>query len=509
MTGAPKPPAAAEPTPLPGVAVGDELYFQHAGKPRAGRVVAHGKHGCTLEHEGAHHRIKWGHVLGHKKRAAQHYTVVDQGEDGMIVADAAGAHQFIAVPGDAKEDPMVMKSIVDGRDVVLFLKANGPVKNRPGLTQKKITDKTGREQTKWVRTNKDEGKGREPAAPKEPGSAPPAGARPNLKAGDAVSFEAGDFKGSGTVVGDPGNDGAHVKDASGRVHQVRWSEMTGHGDAGGQDAAPAGKDSAGKPGTDGALFSADEIAKLPEKVNQPVDSWEALVEKGTEGLGQFRDQLGKVAQVMGLQSGKKPEDITPEEWNNDSGFLFIAPLKGEKRAKEKVEADYGGDWSQLRDIVRATISVPTMGHVKQAIAHMRSAGIELAQKPKDRFAKPTAEGYRDLMTIVKLPNGMLAELQLHVKAMTLAKEEGHEHYNVSRTLQGKYGEAEPSEKWSDADHRAFYESIKAQKQIYSDAWSKASGGGESAGKDEGKGGQAAPLQKSLPCSKMIMLTRRG
>ncbi|ATI15652.1 hypothetical protein [Bordetella phage vB_BbrM_PHB04] len=484
-----------EPERVPGVEIGDHVYFQHGDGPRAGCVRAHGKHGCTVDCDGEDHRVPWGKVLGHKKRAAQRYTILDEGEDGMIVEDAAGQRRYLSIPPDADEDKLVTKSLgADGR-VLLFFKADNhdmPPANRAGLTRKQIVDRTGRKQTKWVRTDKGQPAQRKPAAHEDPAAA----GAPRAKPGDKVRFKAGDFEGEGEIVGEPGADGAHVKDASGRVHQVRWSEIADQG-----AAAPA-------PANDsGALFTADELAKLPAKVNQPVKSWEELVEKGTEGLGQFREQLGKVAQVMGLQSGKKPDDITPEEWESDTGFLFIAPLKGEKRAKEKVEADYDGDWSQLRDIVRATISVPSMGSVKQALGHLRDAGIELAQKPKDRFAKPTDEGYRDLMTIVKLPNGMLAELQIHVKAMTLAKEEGHEHYNVSRSLQAKYGEAEPGDKWSDEDHRKFYEALKAQKEIYDTAWSKASGAGQS-GVDGKQQQDHVPLQKAAPFSKMIMLIRR-
>jgi predicted ABC-type ATPase len=50
-----------------------------------------------------------------------------------------------------------------------------------------------------------------------------------------VQFKAGNFAGSGEIVGEPGADGAHVKDASGRTHPVRWSEITGHDDKGGAE----------------------------------------------------------------------------------------------------------------------------------------------------------------------------------------------------------------------------------------------------------------------------------
>lgn len=495
-----------EPIRKPGIEIGDEIYFECSKTgPRAGRVRARGKHGCTIDCDGEQHKVRWEKVLGHKKRARKRYTILDEGEDGVIVQDAAGQRRYLSVPPNSGEDPLITKSFnIEGR-LVMFTKADSgaPFAGRPGLTKKQIVDRTGRQQTKWVRTDKDQPEGRRRAAPDEQKRSDQEhqdpGKKPSVSAGDTVRFRAGDFEGEGQIVGTPGADGAHVKDSSGRIHQVRYDELEQSG-AGTEDVPGNNQDS-------GALFSEADLAKLPAKVNQPVNTWEELVEKGTEGLAQFKEQLGKVAQVMGLRSDKRPDDITPEEWANDTGFLFIAPLKGEKRAREKVEADYDGDWSQLRDIVRATISVPTMANVKQALGHLKEAGVELAQKPKDRFAKPTAEGYRDLMMIVKLPNGMVAELQVHVKAMTLAKEEGHEHYNVSRSLQAKYGEDEPTDRWSDEDHESFYDALKAQKDIYGAAWQKASAAGSAATNQQQESSEKL-LRKSLTYSKMIMLIRR-
>lgn len=474
-----------EPEPRGDVEPGDHLYVHHAGQPCTGIVRAHGRHGVTVEVDGQHAKVPWDRVLGHKKRAAQRYTVIDQGEDGMLVADAQGRRRFVGLPNEAKEDPMVAKSFQAAKRPVLFLKAGMPP--GPGLQKKQITDKNGVQTTKWVSTDR---------------GGPPA------QKGQHVGFANGEHRGHGQVTA-VGQHGVTVRDQAGGEHRVHHEKITHQwqGD-GAPDHSPH---EAQQPAQSGALpapaklFTDEDLAKLPDKVNQPAKSWEELVQKGTEGLAQFREQLGKVAQVMGLDSGKKPEDITPEEWENDKGFLFLAPLKGEKRAKEKVESDYGGDWSQLRDIVRATISVPQMANVTEALSHLKSVGIELAQKPKDRFSKPTDEGYRDLMTIVKLPNGMLAELQIHVKAMTLAKEKGHKDYEVTRSLVAKYGEP-PSDKWSDADKAKFETAVQAQRDLYDTVWTKATGGG--GGATQAATGGEKPMQKAMTSSKMIMLIRR-
>jgi hypothetical protein len=64
-------------------------------------------------------------------------------------------------------------------------------------------------------------------------------------------------------------------------------------------------------------------------------------------------------------------------------------------------------------MVRATIAVPSVTQIPKVLAEMKKAGIELAQQPKNNLLGEGlgGSGYRDLNMIVKLPNGMLAELQ--------------------------------------------------------------------------------------------------
>lgn len=221
----PKPQAAPE--PRADVEVGDHLYVHHLGQPCTGKVMAHGKHGVTVDVGGQHHKVKWDKVLGHKQRIGQAYSIVDQGEDGMLVEEPGGRRRFIATPNESKEDPMVAKSM-GSRPVTLFMKAITPYAGAPGLAKKQITDKRGVQTTKWVKTDQGAPADKKSGADKGYGTH-------NLNAGDTVQFKAGDFAGGGEIVGTPGADGAHVKDATGRVHQVHWSEVTGHDDKGGAD----------------------------------------------------------------------------------------------------------------------------------------------------------------------------------------------------------------------------------------------------------------------------------
>ncbi len=151
-----------DPEPKPGVIVGDEVFVRHPRGDCSARVVATGKHGITATIGGKPHRVKWENVLGHKARTALHYNIVERGEDGHLVEDAGGARRFINIPNEAKADPLIVKAL-----------------------------------------------------PKDRG----------LKAGKSVSFRLGEKDGEGTIIGRPGAHGAHVRDASGAVHLIRWHEM--------------------------------------------------------------------------------------------------------------------------------------------------------------------------------------------------------------------------------------------------------------------------------------------
>lgn len=468
-----KPAAKKAPEKKPGVAVGDQIYFQHDDGPCHGAVLSCGAHGITVDHDGAHRQVRWEHILGHRKRAQKNYRILDKGEDGSIAVDDDGNRVFLA--GEIPEDDD-METLEKS---VSMLKA---LKNAPGLSLQETTDRRGHVVKRWKRTGPEEKKGRD-----RKGGEQGYGAH-NVASGDKVTFHHKDKSHNGHVVA-TGKDGATVKHAeTGEHHRVMWHEISASHKS--EERQP----SSGEPQK---LFDDKDIAGVGLTASQPVgpDGKEELFGMAAESLSQMKDWLGGVANNLGLETMKgSPDDV--KDWGKKGGMLFIAPIKSEKRSAEKVGADYGGDWSKLLDVVRATIAVDTMSELKDVVSHLKSNGLKLARLPKDRFIKPTGEGYRDLLLNIELPNGMIGELQVHVKPMLDAKSEGHAHYEVTRTLQGKYGEDEPTDKWDEADHTAFYDAKKAQQKIYSKAWEKASG----AHKNEEQ-----TLSKSLPCSNMIML----
>lgn len=114
-----------------------------------------------------------------------------------------------------------------------------------------------------------------------------------------------------------------------------------------------------------------------------------------------------------------------------------AGVKGVKRAAEKMfqeEVDTGKafDETWLKDLVRGSIVVETEAEVPGAIEAIRESFDVV--RVKDRFANPLSTGYRDVLINVRLPDGMWAELQVHIPEMLAAKELGHLLYEVERAL---------------------------------------------------------------------------
>jgi hypothetical protein len=89
---------------------GDEVFFHHKGKPKCGKVLSTGKHGCTVEHEGEKHNLKWAHIAGHASRAKQDYKVLKHGDDGMIVENQDGHQRFIAIPPEARDEQLKLNA---------------------------------------------------------------------------------------------------------------------------------------------------------------------------------------------------------------------------------------------------------------------------------------------------------------------------------------------------------------------------------------------------------------
>jgi predicted kinase len=335
MTAAPRASAQQQPVPNPDVCCGDHVYFRHLKGPHAGEVLATGRHGITVRHEGKPHRVKWEHVLGHKSRKAQKYDVLDEGEDGLIVQDEGGQRRYINVPPEARGEKMVLGKAfgAGGGRLIVFAKA-GPIANRPGLSLKDVTDKTGKRTKHWVRTAKD-------MPSSDEGGAPEAGAKNgygthNLQPGDTVSFKNGEHEGEGKIH-TIGEHGAVVHDGAGGEHRVLHHQITGHKPGEGT-AKPAVKNAVlGKQEPIPAdQFTAADYAKSHDDQSvTPESILSGFPPDTSEKIADVQKRLASIEQTIDLHK----KDGKYSEERDKLHFKIISSILSPERIKAATPAE--------------------------------------------------------------------------------------------------------------------------------------------------------------------------
>jgi len=147
-------------------------------------------------------------------------------------------------------------------------------------------------------------------------------------------------------------------------------------------------------------------------------------------------------------------------------------LKGRERATEKTMADYKGDASKLVDLVRASIVYKSFPELMGGL-DICNRNLTLVRE-KNRFAQPTPAGYRDILLNVKLSNGHIAELQLHLTQILAVKSgAGHKIYEEVRKIEAI---AQTADRALTGEERAKIEQLNAEaKALYDQALASAGG----------------------------------
>ena len=438
------------------VSAGDTVDFSHAGKKISGQVVSSGRDGAAVRdaNTGETHRVFWHEIGGHKAKPKP------------------PAKPDYASRSEDETDKQYAKRVVDQTDSPESLpEEHERYFNTKGSTHVPI------QKLHSTKTDKENEQG---------GSTGP---KRMLAAYHGVLGKRDPI----TVMPHASKEGHYeVVDGNGTYTSAKklgWKGLPTKVVSRDEGLALKAKDVASE------LFSSDEIASLNRDARQPVGSndKEKLYAMSQESHKEMTSKMDGLAKDLGFEKADGPLSSV-KDWNKPGSLVFVAPIKDEKRAAEKVATDYQGDWSKLLDVVRASVAVDSIKDVKKTLDHLKKQGLELVRPPKNRFLNPTTEGYRDLMVNFKFSSGSIGELQLHAKPMLKAKNEGHKHYQVTRTLQGKYNSEEPGESWSAEDHTDFYKASKAMKELYGQAWQAVVAGDQK-------------LTKSIGFSKMIMLAR--
>ncbi|MGA9523328.1 MAG: hypothetical protein WBV82_17805 [Myxococcaceae bacterium] len=125
------------------------------------------------------------------------------------------------------------------------------------------------------------------------------------------------------------------------------------------------------------------------------------------------------------------KDLAQDIAQKFGGEAMVPGLKGRERALEKALAEYGGDATKLKDLARASVAFDSVDRVYEALSDLEQR-FEL--QVKDRFAKPTAGGYRDVLVNFDI-DGHTVELQLHHRGILAVKEgPGHKLYEDIRKI---------------------------------------------------------------------------
>lgn len=260
-------------------------------------------------------------------------------------------------------------------------------------------------------------------------------------------------------------------------HLFKWDEsLVSRGQTGeGTNSGSFAPRDAGQSSTvSGLRETADSLPHTPDTYDprQPGKTKEEVYAQAREAhaeLSAWLDEGKGVASQLGYTNMKgTPSHVATDEYKRPGGMLFIAPMKGEDRAKEKVENDYRGDWSRLKDIVRATIAVDNFRQMGEFLKKMQESGVKI-EKVKNRFMNPTKEGMRDILMNVRFSNGHVGELQVHLKPLLVAKNEGHHYYETIRTLEAKNNFAD-YKTWGNEDRTTFMDLVEKSKRLYHSAW---------------------------------------
>ena len=153
-----------------------------------------------------------------------------------------------------------------------------------------------------------------------------------------------------------------------------------------------------------------------EEDDQPVNDADKLIEMAHEAAPGFTQALTEIAQEVG------GEPVFPPS----------GPVKGKARMLEKATLDYGGKVSEVKDVLRGTISTDTVENARIAASMFISRMGENVLRVKDRIMQ-VDRGYRDILINFRAENGVVSEVQFNAMPMLREKQgQGHAIYEQIR-----------------------------------------------------------------------------
>ncbi len=179
------------------------------------------------------------------------------------------------------------------------------------------------------------------------------------------------------------------------------------------------------------------------------------------------DKLYEQAAVADIELRKLTQEIADLTGGKPG---YREGLKGRERALQKIQGEYGGDASSLLDIAGSKITFDSIDDLYRALEKI-SKQYEIAYI-KDRFVKPQPSGYRDILMNIRMKNGHIAELRLHLEVIEKAAELEHlQSYQPRRTI--KATAVIEKRSYTPEEKAQIEELLTLSQKLFEDAWQKA------------------------------------
>ena len=175
---------------------------------------------------------------------------------------------------------------------------------------------------------------------------------------------------------------------------------------------------------------------FPSLWNTVPETSQLFLEMSDMGQG-ITERMG--APVADLQTDIRAGLAVRDKWMESpkGACVIVAPNKKEVDSIKKVKNRLGGNVSELNDLVRGTVAVPSFDDAQSAydsiVAEAEERGWQIVEQ-SDNITKPKGGGYRDINLRIRAKNGHVVEMQINTAAMLKVKDQAHDMYKVARKI---------------------------------------------------------------------------
>ena len=197
------------------------------------------------------------------------------------------------------------------------------------------------------------------------------------------------------------------------------------------------------------LLEVADLRPPDRELKQNFKSFEEAMKKSKKAREVMMKTIAlkwKVVETIGSTKLSRPVFASAHAWfKNIPGLEVLEPgLKSQTSAQRKVDTEYGGDYTCLKDVARMSFTAETASALIEVLTKLQRLPGWKLMSCKNKYANPTPLGYRDLNTCFKVfiseTDFVLCEVQFHLNAVLQVKHHAHAFYEVIRVALPKIGE---------------------------------------------------------------------